>query len=77
MKLSSIYIPDVINEERLYFFQIPRFGAFFAIKFKLKTFFTKQCFMNILIYLKNNYIPELGNVLKYLIFRTFKRIKKK
>ena len=69
MKLSSFYIPDVINEERLYFFQIPRFGAFFAIKFKLKTFFTNKCFMDILIYLKNNYIPELGILKKYLIFK--------
>lgn len=60
MKNSSIYIADVINEERLFFFEIPRFGSFFSIKFKLKSFFSRECFMAVLNHLKNHFIPEIG-----------------
>jgi hypothetical protein len=60
MKYSSVYVDDVINEDRLFFFEIPRLGSFFAIKFKLQTYFSNECFVKILEHLKKNFIPELG-----------------
>ena len=70
MKDTSIYIEDVIHEERMYYFEIPRFGSYFSIRFALKSYFTEKCFLEILEYVKNNYNEDLGkqNLFNSLVY---------
>lgn len=74
MRDSSIYIKDVIHEERMYYFKIPRFGSYFAIRFSLKSYFTKKCFLEILEYMKNNYSEDLGKFSKTFNNKNFNLI---
>lgn len=65
MKKTSIYIKDVINEERLHFFKFPKFGSFFASKFKLKQYDVETCIFDLLKFLKNNFYESIEKIKIY------------
>lgn len=62
LKSSSIYVPDVTKEEKVYYFKYPRLGSYACFPLKLKSFLTESSFDQGLVeyreYVKNKQETE-------------------